>query len=170
MQNLLHNMLTRINTHFRALIANLRNKNETSSISVTRVSTINKMFLEGLITYFPLIWHAPHWKRRFQQCFVAAATFLPSCYLATIGGYTDRRSDSPLISHGPHSKWRVQQFFYCSVHRYRGNVFTELLPSTGINLTQPLPCNDTATHNDGRDLWSTPLRWVQVSWYTYQVS
>jgi hypothetical protein len=25
----------------------------------------------------------------------------------------------------------------------------------------------TDTQTDGRDLWSTPLKWAQVSWYTY---
>jgi hypothetical protein len=35
-----------------------------------------------------------------------------------------------LIRHRPHGKWRIQQFFYCCVYiRYRGNVFTESLPS-----------------------------------------
>jgi hypothetical protein len=39
-----------------------------------------------------LIRHGPHRKRRLQQLFVAAGTSLPSCYLATIGGYTDPRT------------------------------------------------------------------------------
>jgi hypothetical protein len=42
-----------------------------------------------------------HRKRRLQQFFVAAGTSLPSCYLGTIGEYTDRPTDT-----------RVQQFFY----------------------------------------------------------
>jgi hypothetical protein len=47
--------------------------------------------------------------------------------------------------------------------RCRGNVSTE-----------PLPSNDRRTHiniqANRRDLWSTPLRWVHVPWYAYQVS
>jgi hypothetical protein len=70
-----------------------------------------------------------------------------------------------LIRHGPHIKQHVQEFFCRICIRCRGNVFTE-----------PSPSNDrgmyihTDTHTDGRDLWSTPLRWSQVPWYTYQVS
>jgi hypothetical protein len=42
-------------------------------------------------------------------------------------------------------------------------------------LSEPLPSNyrsDTCkdTQTDGRDLWSTPLRWAQVPWYAYQIS
>jgi hypothetical protein len=42
-------------------------------------------------------------------------------------------------------------------------------------LNKPLPSNGFTCHNiqtqtDGRDLWSAPLRWSQVLWYTYQVS
>jgi hypothetical protein len=81
----------------------------------------------------------------------------------TIGGYTDRPTDSPLITHGPHRKWCVQQFFYCCI-RCRGSVFTEPLPSNDKRDTH------TDTQTDGRDLWSTPMRWVQLPWYTHQVS
>jgi hypothetical protein len=42
---------------------------------------------------------------------------LLSCYLATIGGYTDRPTDTG-----------IQQFFYCSICCHV-NVFTELSPS-----------------------------------------
>jgi hypothetical protein len=35
-----------------------------------------------------------HRKRRLQQIFVAAGTSLLSHYLATIGGYTDRLTDT----------------------------------------------------------------------------
>jgi hypothetical protein len=84
--------------------------------------------------------------------------------------------------------------------RYRGNVFTELLPSNDrgilieplpsnnrVIFTKPLPSNDrmiftvalpnndrgdaqTNTQTDGRDTLITPLRWAQLPWYTYQVS
>jgi hypothetical protein len=76
----------------------------------------NKKFRAELIAYFHLILHGPHRKRRLQRFFFDAGTSLPSCYLATIGGYTDRPTDSPLIRHGQHGKWRVQQFFFCSVY------------------------------------------------------
>jgi hypothetical protein len=45
--------------------------------------------------------HGSHRKRRLQQFFVAAGTSLPSCYLATIRGYTDTHD---------------QQLFYCCVY------------------------------------------------------
>jgi hypothetical protein len=42
-----------------------------------------------------------------------------------------------LIWHGPHWTQRVQQFFYCCVCiRYRGNVFTEPLPSNDRGILQ----------------------------------
>jgi hypothetical protein len=42
------------------------------------------------LEYFPLIRHEPYRIRRLQQFFVAAGRPLPSCYLATIWGYTYR--------------------------------------------------------------------------------
>jgi hypothetical protein len=75
-----------------------------------------KKFKEVLIAYFPLIRHGPHRKRRLQQFFIAVGKSLPSFYLATIGGYTDRPTDSLLIRHGRHRKCRVQQFFYGYVY------------------------------------------------------
>jgi hypothetical protein len=50
-----------------------------------------------------------------------------------------------------------------------------LIQNGRIHLIDPLPCNDvrdahTDTQTGGRDLWSTPLRWVRAPWYTYQVS
>jgi hypothetical protein len=100
------------------------------SIEVNEVyKIVNKKLWEELISYFPLIRHEPHRKRR-EQFLVAAGKCLPSRCLATIGGYTDRPTDSPLIRHGPHRKRCVQQFFYCCMCiRCRGNVFTEPLPS-----------------------------------------
>jgi hypothetical protein len=71
-----------------------------------------KKLWEELITYFPLIRHEPHRKRRLQQLCVAVGTSLPSCYLTMIGGYTDRPTDAPFIGHRSHRKWCVQQFFY----------------------------------------------------------
>jgi hypothetical protein len=46
-----------------------------------------------LIANFPLIRHGPHRKLHLQQFFVTAGTCLPSCCLATIGGYTYRHTD-----------------------------------------------------------------------------
>jgi hypothetical protein len=42
-----------------------------------------------LTIYFPLIRHGPHRKWLLKQLFVATGTYVPSCYLATIGRYTD---------------------------------------------------------------------------------
>jgi hypothetical protein len=64
----------------------------------------NKKFWEELIAYFPFIRHEPHRKRRLQRFFFAAGTSLPSRYLATIGGYTERPRDSPFIREGPYRK------------------------------------------------------------------
>jgi hypothetical protein len=41
------------------------------------------------MVYFPLIRHGLHRKQHIQQFFVAARMSLPSCYQATIEGYTD---------------------------------------------------------------------------------
>jgi hypothetical protein len=57
---------------------------------------------EELIAYFPLLTHGPHRKRRLKIFFISARTTLPSCYLATIGGYRDRPTST-----------RVQQFYCC---------------------------------------------------------
>jgi hypothetical protein len=66
---------------------------------------------------FPLTRHGPHRQQRLQQFFVAAGTSLPRCYeTTTIGGYTDRPTDSPLIRHAPHTKGHDQQFFYCCLY------------------------------------------------------
>jgi hypothetical protein len=112
----------------------------------------NRKFWAELIAYFLLTRHGPHIKRRLQQLFVAGETFLPSCHLATIGGYIDSQTRA---SNNPSIVVRI----LC-----RGNVFTELLSSNERRVTH------TDTESDGRDLWSTPFRWAQVSWYTYQVS
>jgi hypothetical protein len=51
--------------------------------------------------------HGPQRKQHLQQFFVAAGTFLPSCFLAMIVGYTGRPTGSSLGGHRP------QKFFYC---------------------------------------------------------
>jgi hypothetical protein len=91
---------------------------------MTTVWYLHKMFWEELITYFTLIRHWPHGKRRLQQFSVALGTSLPNCYLATIDRYTDRPTDSPLIRHRPH---RNDEFNNSSIDTYilcRENVFT----------------------------------------------
>jgi hypothetical protein len=70
-----------------------------------------RRFYKELIVYFPLIRHGLHRKRRLQKFFIVVGTSLPSCYLVTIGGYTDRPTDSSYIRHGPHRKRCLQQFF-----------------------------------------------------------
>jgi hypothetical protein len=96
--------------------------------------------------------------------FIAAGMFLPSCYLATIGGHTERPIVSPSIRHRPHRKSRIQQFFYCCVYSFRRHVFTDPLPSKDRGDTH------WDTQTNGRDLWSTGLRWAQAPWYVYQGS
>jgi hypothetical protein len=73
-------------------------------------------FWEKVIACFPLMQYGPQGKRRLQQYFVAAGTILKSCYLATIGRYTDRPTYSSLVTHEPHIKRRIQQFFYCCMY------------------------------------------------------
>jgi hypothetical protein len=116
-------------------------------------------FWEELIAYFPLI-HGPQRKRRLQQFFAAAGTSLPSCYLATMRGYTDRPT-------GP----RVQQVFYIvACIRWSGNVFSDPLPSINgrIHFIELLlPHDDRRDRHidkqtDGRDLWSTPMGLAQL--------
>jgi hypothetical protein len=93
---------------------------------------INKKFWTELITYFPLIRHGPHWKRGLQF-FVAAGTSLPSCYLVTIGGYTDRPTDT-----------RPQIFPFLRVFVAAGTGLpSRCLAAKGrIHFTESLPSND----------------------------
>jgi hypothetical protein len=69
----------------------------------------------------------------------------------------------PSTLHRQHRKGRLKKFFYCCVCiHYHGNVSRRL----------EMICWDTRTdtQTDGRNLWSTPLRWAQVPWYTLQLS
>jgi hypothetical protein len=84
--------------HHNFICKNEHQTNERSKIANT--------FWEELIAHFPLTRHGPHRKLHLHQCFVATGTFLPSCYLATIGGYIGRPRDSHLWRHIPHRKWR----------------------------------------------------------------
>jgi hypothetical protein len=94
-------------------------------------------------------------------CLTALGAFRPPLqrYIYWNSGYIDKATDSPLIQYGPYRKWQFQQLFYCCVCiSCRGNL-------------EPLHSNDrgdkhTDTQIDGRDLWSTPLRWAQAAGYT----
>jgi hypothetical protein len=55
-----------------------------SSLSLHKHAN-NKKSCEQLIVYFPLVRHGPH-RKRLQQFFAAAGTFLPSYFLAAKGG------------------------------------------------------------------------------------
>jgi hypothetical protein len=93
-----------------------------------------------------LIQHGPHRKRRLQQFFVAAGKYLPSCYLATIGEYTSRPTESPSIRHESHRKRRVQQLFVAAGTCLPSRCLAAL---GGIQLTKPFPCNERSdTHTD----------------------
>jgi hypothetical protein len=104
--------------------------------------------LEELIAYFPLIRHWAHRKQRLQQFFIAAGTSLPSSYLATIGGYTDRaRHRCPTI------------LLLLLVFFAAGTCLPSRCLATkgGMHFTEPLPSNNrrdrhTDTHINGRDL------------------
>jgi hypothetical protein len=111
----------------------------------------NKKFWEELIAYFPMIRYGPHRKRRLQQFVVAAGTSLPSCYLATIGGYTNRPTDWPLMRCGLRRKWYVQQFSIITCIRFRGNVFTDPKPN-----------------NEWRDTYYRAFTWQRLEGYIYK--
>jgi hypothetical protein len=55
-------------------------------------------FLEEQFAFFPFILHGRHRTRRLQRLFVAARMSLPSCYLATIWGYTDTQTQAYISS------------------------------------------------------------------------
>jgi hypothetical protein len=57
----------------------------------------NTKFWEEIIADFPSIWHGPHRKQPLQQFFIATGTSVPSCYLATIGGYTDQHTRPTIL-------------------------------------------------------------------------
>jgi hypothetical protein len=94
----------------------------------------NKKFWEELIAHVPLILHGPLRKRRLQQFFVAAGTSLVS----NDKGYIERLTDL-LRAYVAAGK--------CLPSR--------CVATTGVG-------TDTDTQTDGRDLLSTPLKWVQV--------
>jgi hypothetical protein len=76
--------------HKQMSLFNPRNVSQSNiTFFLTYVPHLNRKFWYKLIAYFSLIRHGPLRKQRLQQFFVAAGTSLPSCYLATIGGYTD---------------------------------------------------------------------------------
>lgn len=125
----------------------------------------NKIW-EELIAYFPTKWHVPHIKLCLQQFFIAVGMFIPSCYLVTIGEYIE-------TDHG-HTPTIILLFLRVSVATGTCLPSRCLAIKGGIHVTEPLPSNgrrdiNTDTQTDGRDLWSMPLWWAWVPWYTYQV-
>jgi hypothetical protein len=68
----------------------------------------------------------------YQQVFFAMAVCLPSYYLATMGGFTDWRSDSSVIRQVPYRKRRPKQFSIFAYSPYHGKVSSELLPSNDL--------------------------------------
>jgi hypothetical protein len=139
---------------------------------------LNKKLWEELISYFPLKRHEPHRKWCLQQFFVAAGTSLQSCYEARIG---DINRQTHTLSF---DKTRITEKITCPTILLLLRVFVAvgtcvlsrfLAPNGWIHLTEPLSCSDrkdthTDTQTDGRDFLSTPLKWTQVPWYTYQDS
>jgi hypothetical protein len=93
----------------------------------------NDKFWEEIIAYFPLIRHGPHRKRLLQQFFVAAGTYLPSCYLEAIGRYTDPQTTRPTI------------LLLLRVFIAAGTCLLSRCLATkgGIHFTEPLPSNDS---------------------------
>jgi hypothetical protein len=94
-----------------------------------------------------------------QQFFVAVGTCLQSLCLATIREYTDRPTGCPLIQRRP---LRI----CCVLFSVIACVFFAAVTFL------PRSCLTTYSYRqpDGSHLWSTPFRWVQVSWYTYRDS
>jgi hypothetical protein len=101
-------------------------------------SFLNRNSWEELIAYLPLVRRETHRKRRVQQFFFAAVTCLRNGCLTTIRGFTNRQKDTNFSfqSQGQHRKSGVQVFFYfwVCIH-WRGNVFTEPLPSNVVGYT-----------------------------------
>jgi hypothetical protein len=134
----------------------------------------------------------------FACIFATAATFLPSRFLATIGGFLLNRCLATtrgylpsrclatirglLLSRcvatigGGYADTHINVIYCCMWICYRGKVSTKPLPSNDRKIfSEPIRClatikGYTDTQTNERDLWSTPLRWARVAWYTYQVS
>jgi hypothetical protein len=127
---------------------------------------ISKKFWEELIAYFPFIRHGSNRKRLLHQFFITTGRSLPSCYIASIRGYTDTHR---------HTRPTVLLLLHEFVAAGKCLPSRCLATKGGIHFIEPLPSNDksdthTDTQTDEKDLWSTPLRWAQMPWYTYQVS
>jgi hypothetical protein len=132
---------------------------------------IHKKFWEELIAYLPSVPHYTHTKRC-QQFFVGMETCLLSCYLATIGAYrqTNKLSfDKDRTENDTSNNSSTVALFVAT-----GTCLpSRCLAKKGrIHFTERLPSNDrrdthTDTQTDGRDLWSTPLRWAKVPLYIY---
>jgi hypothetical protein len=119
-------------------------------------------FWEELIAYFPLTLYGPYRKWHLQQFYVAAGASLASCYLATIRGYEDRRTDTDRIENDASNNFIV---VFVAVGRCLQSRC--LAMKGGMLFTEPLASNDRRdthadTQTDGRDLWSTPFILVQA--------
>jgi hypothetical protein len=123
-----------------------------------------KLHFKNKHSCFLSIWHGPYRKRSLPQFFIAAGTFLPNHYLATIMGYDNRPTDSSLIRHRSHRKWRVKQYAIVMCVRCHGNMFTYLWP--GKYLTEPLPCKERRDEYTQRLVGGLYIarRWERISW------
>jgi hypothetical protein len=91
----------------------------------------------------------------FNPCCLLTLVYFP--YFEPRSSWKKQIAYFRLLWHGPQRRWRVQQFFCCcSCIRCRGNVLTDPLTSNYRGDTQ------IYTQTDEKDLWHTPLRWVQV--------
>jgi hypothetical protein len=110
---------------------------------------------------FPLIRYGQHRKWGLQKFFIAMGMSLPSCHLATREEYIEPQTYKP-------NNYSIAVGIRCCM-----NVFHMLFAQHKMD--GYAACNDrrnthTNTQNDGRDLWSTLLRWAQLPLYTHQVS
>jgi hypothetical protein len=101
------------------------------------------MHLENMQVYIP-VWRTSFLSRYTESCqrrVHKSGRLCLKSILKKVLGRTNRLLS--FIRHGPHWKRRVQQFFWCVCIRYRGNVYTETLPSNDrVIFTEPLPSND----------------------------
>jgi hypothetical protein len=122
---------------------------------------LSKKFGE-LIAYFPLIRLWQHRKRRLEKFFLATGTSLPSCYLATIGWYTDKT----------HYKTQTTQIMtrptiilLFSVFVAAGTCLSSrcVAPNGGKHLNKQLSCNDRSdTHTDTQTDWRDLFCWDEL--------
>jgi hypothetical protein len=118
----------------------------------TPVMNLSKEFWEELIAYFAFIRQGPHRNWRLQQFFLAARAFLPSCYLAMIGGthrQTHRLSFDKIQTAQKITHPKI--LLLLCIFLIAGTCFPSrcLAMKGGIRFTKPLPNNDRRdTHTD----------------------